>query len=164
MTEPNILPLAHARRGNDRITSFLFNSYCRVNADSLIIACNGTNYKHMYNVMDPGVISYHTVQQESLASIKFGKLALRRYWQNLNLVIWILSVIGTHAIIYIGKFLIWRPLPNSPNRQIKNLAKVSRYTVLHSCGHYNGESNFMTISNLSFQQVLIRSHHSLFIA
>ena len=66
-----------------------------------------------------------------MASIKFGKLALRKYWQNLNLAIWILSAIGAHAIIYIGEFfLIWRPLPNSPNRLIKNLAKVSRYTVV----------------------------------
>ena len=31
--------------------------------------------------------------------------------------------------MYIGVFLIWRPLPNSPNCQIKNLAKVFRYTV-----------------------------------
>ena len=48
-------------------------------------------------------------------SIKFGDLDL--------------SAIGAHTIIYIGEFLIWRPLPNSPNCQIKNLAKVSHYTV-----------------------------------
>ena len=31
-----------------------------------------------------------------------------------------------HAIIYIDEILIWRSLPN---RQIKNLAKVSHYVV-----------------------------------
>ena len=75
-------------------------------------------------------IVLHTVWRESLASIKFGELALSRYWRDLNLAIWILSTIGARAIIYIGKFLIWQPLPNSPNRQIKNLAKVSRYMVV----------------------------------
>ena len=38
------------------------------------------------------------------ASIKFGKLALSRYWRNLNLAIKILSAIHTHTIIYIGEF------------------------------------------------------------
>ena len=75
-------------------------------------------------------IVLHTVQQESLASIKFGKLALSKYWGDLNLAIWILSTIGAREMIYIGEFLIWQPLPNSPNRQIKNLAKVSRYMAV----------------------------------
>ena len=54
------------------------------------------------------------------------------HWQSLNLAIWILGVIGAHAIliIYICKFLIWWSLPNSTNHQIKNLAKVPRYMVL----------------------------------
>ena len=69
-----------------------------------------------------------------LASIKFGELALSRYWWNLNLVIWILGAIGMHAIVYIGEFLIWWPLLNSLNHQIKNLTKVSRYTVY--CEYY----------------------------
>ena len=46
-----------------------------------------------------------------------------------NLAIRILSAIDMHAIIHIGEFLIWQSLPNLPNHQIKNLAKVSRYTV-----------------------------------
>ena len=45
--------------------------------------------------------------RESLVSIKFGELVLRRYWRNLNLAIWILSAIGVHAKIYVGEFLIW---------------------------------------------------------
>ena len=61
-------------------------------------------------------------------------LALSRYWRNLNLTIWILSAIGTHAIIiiYIAKFFIWQPLLNLPNCQIKNFAKVSSYIVVLS--------------------------------
>ena len=38
------------------------------------------------------------------ASIKFGELALSRYWRNLNLANKILSAIHTHTIIYIGEF------------------------------------------------------------
>ena len=34
-----------------------------------------------------------------------------------------------HYALNIGRFLIWRFSANSPNRQIKNLTKVSRYTV-----------------------------------
>ena len=40
-----------------------------------------------------------------------------------------LTAIGVHALSSVGEFLIWRSIPNSPNHQIKNLAKVSRYTV-----------------------------------
>ena len=36
-------------------------------------------------------------------------------------------------MIDIGEFLIWRSIPISLNRQIKNLAKVSRYTVYGTC-------------------------------
>ena len=52
---------------------------------------------------------------EGIGEIKFGDL--------------ILSTIGAYAIIYIGELLIWRPLPNSLNRQIKNFAKISHYMV-----------------------------------
>ena len=41
-----------------------------------------------------------------MASIKFGELALSMCWRNLNLVIRILSAIGTHAIVYIGEFFV----------------------------------------------------------
>ena len=67
-----------------------------------------------------------------------------KIWRALNLVNW-LSVgigefliwrseflapyIGMHSMIHIGEFLIWQSLPNLPNHQIKNLAKVSRYMV-----------------------------------
>ena len=37
--------------------------------------------------------------------------------------------IATCMQLNIGGFLIWQFTANSPNRQIKNLAKVSRYTV-----------------------------------
>ena len=37
--------------------------------------------------------------------------------------------IGARALSSIGEFLIWRSMPNLPNHQIKNLTKVSRYTV-----------------------------------
>ena len=76
-----------------------------------------------------GLNHSYTVEWENLVSIKFGKLALSRYWWIFNLAIWILSAIGMHAIIHIGEFLIWRSLPNLSNRQIKYLAKVFRYTV-----------------------------------
>ena len=39
-----------------------------------------------------------------------------------------LSVVGANAIIYTGEVLIWL---NSPNHQIKNLAKVSHCTVCY---------------------------------
>ena len=40
-----------------------------------------------------------------------------------------LTTIG--VCVLFGKFLIWQSIPNSPitSRQIKNLAKVSRYTT-----------------------------------
>ena len=44
-----------------------------------------------------------------------------------------LTAIGVHVFSSIGEFLIWRSIPNSPNRQIKNLAKVFRYTVCPLC-------------------------------
>ena len=37
-------------------------------------------------------------------AIKFGELALSRYWRTLNLAIWTLSAIGTHTIINIDEF------------------------------------------------------------
>ena len=37
-------------------------------------------------------------------AIKFGELALSRYWWILNLAIWTLSTIGTHTIINIDEF------------------------------------------------------------
>ena len=49
------------------------------------------------------------------------------------------------VIIYIGKFLIWRPLPNSPNSQIKNLAKVSCYTVCTLEILYGEEVNLLAV-------------------
>ena len=64
---------------------------------------------------------------------KFGELALSSYWRNLNLAILNPITIGARAIIHICEFLVWRSLPNSPNRQIKNLAKVSYYTVCPDC-------------------------------
>ena len=38
-----------------------------------------------------------------------------------------------HELSSFGEFLIWQSIPNLPNRQIKNLAKVSRYTVCTFC-------------------------------
>ena len=46
-----------------------------------------------------------------------------KVWRVLNLAIWNLSAIGAHAIINIGKFLIWWSLPNLPNCQIKTSPK-----------------------------------------
>ena len=51
----------------------------------------GTNYQHAVHVPT----MYHIAG-------KFGELVLSRFWQNLNLAIWIPSAIGAHAIIYIG--------------------------------------------------------------
>ncbi len=59
-------------------------------------------------------------------------------------------------IIIIGEHLIWRFIRRSPNRQIKALAKISRYTVylilrltfLHLCAVYNISVQQMCISNL----------------
>ena len=66
-----------------------------------------------------------------LVSIKFGKVALSWYWWNLNLAIWMFSVIGTHTLSLNWRVLIRQSLPNSLNHQIKNLTKVSRYTVFY---------------------------------
>ena len=40
-----------------------------------------------------------------------------------------LTALVVQAFSSIGEFLILRSILNSPNRQTKNLAKVSRYTV-----------------------------------
>ena len=37
---------------------------------------------------------------------------------------------GVHVLSSTGEFLIWQSIPNLQNRQIKNLTKVSSYTVL----------------------------------
>ena len=53
-------------------------------------------------------------------------LCSRKVWRALNLANWLslyyrysrnknFSTIGAHAIIYIGEFFIWPPLPKSPN-------------------------------------------------
>ena len=47
-----------------------------------------------------------------------------------------LTTIGMHALSLIGEFLIWRSILNSPNHQIKNLAKVSPlYSNSIQCVH-----------------------------
>ena len=73
-----------------------------------------------------------------MANIKFGELALSRYWRILNLAILILSTIGAYTMIDIGEFLTRWSLSTSPNHQTKNLTKVSRYTVhvfeIYDCG------------------------------
>ena len=43
-----------------------------------------------------------------------------------------LTTIGARALNSIGEFLIWQSILNSPNRQIKNLTKVSHYMVWHT--------------------------------
>ena len=45
---------------------------------------------------------------------------------------------GTRAIVYIGEVLIWQPLPNSPIRQIKNLASFPLYSILELCLIFEG--------------------------
>ena len=42
------------------------------------------------------------------------------------------SVLRMRTGEFIGDFLIWRLTLQSPNRQIKTTAKISRYTVLYS--------------------------------
>ncbi len=44
-----------------------------------------------------------------------------------------LTAISVHALGYIGEFLIWQSIyPEFANCQIKNLAKVSSYTVCYT--------------------------------
>ena len=68
-----------------------------------------------------------------MVNIKFGEFTLSRYiLVKFKLAIRIIvSAVGTHAIIYIGEFIIWQSLLNSPNRQIKNLAKVFYYMLFN---------------------------------
>ena len=83
-----------------------------------------------------------TVEWESLVRIKFGELALSRYWRSLNLAIWTFSAIGAHAIIYIGKILIWRSLPNSPIfTKFATLPKFLAigYIIVSWCCHSGGK-------------------------
>ena len=47
-------------------------------------------------------------------------------WRGLNLAKWPETATGE----FIGDFLIWRLTLQSPNRQIKTTAKISRYTVI----------------------------------
>ena len=56
-----------------------------------------------------------------MVSIKFGKLALSRYWQSLNLHV-------CNNLYW--RIFNWLSLPNSSSHQIKNLTKVFHYTVL----------------------------------
>ncbi len=52
---------------------------------------------------------------------------------------------ATRGLFIIGKHLIWRFSRQSPNRQIKNLAKFSRYTVsytqIYRCKSWRAEAN-----------------------
>ena len=40
----------------------------------------------------------YRLADNSLVSIKFGKMALHWYWQSLNLAIWMLTAIGAHGL------------------------------------------------------------------
>ena len=63
---------------------------------------------------------------KKLARIKFGESVFRTY---LNLETTDTDRIRITQYRNVWQFLIWRFSANSPIRQIKNLAKLSRYTV-----------------------------------
>ena len=100
-----------------------------------IIHCNAS-HMHIYRLLNCMLKLNHLANKYriavTLASIIVGEMALHWYWRSLNLAIWKLTVIGVHALSSIGEFFVWWSIPKSPNRQIKNLAKASRYTVNYS--------------------------------